>query len=488
MSKQNDHNVLFDKNRLFDSSNSEGVRPICQYSEERMGAALTTPVKPSSAPITFKSQGSTQFTGGLPGYTVLDNVWYRNGTLYMIENGNDDLPNQDKLLTLAPVGGDGIHTLTTVKIESHGPEGEITELDGTTIFCNDGWPGSWSGYFMYYHFASEVILGSYSVLSSVSNKPLPSEMKKPWNVYKGLGRRLDLHEQHYGNDQISLGSSNDIVNKGSKADRILVAWEWNWDGKDGLTRAVSQGLVGEKGLLDPPKWKEITNDNRWIYFERLLLTDRDTAHHNNRLSQKWYKMALDTYKLVESPDQLQNFRETFLNHYKIPIVNRPKPGQSIDGKKLKIIYTDRQGSQRKFPEEVHEELLTQMQNIEQSGKAHIIDAKLENIKLEDQFALFADADIIFGVHGNGLTHELWMPPGGVVIEIFPPQTFAYDYPPISAVLGHEHIIWRENQTFPSDLWEPENGGEGNRLHDGSPFPLNVPVFSEWLQKKIDEML
>nr|XP_019004881.1 uncharacterized protein I203_03010 [Kwoniella mangroviensis CBS 8507]OCF68342.1 hypothetical protein I203_03010 [Kwoniella mangroviensis CBS 8507] len=459
-----------------------------------MGAALTTPVKPSyqsNANITFRSQGSTNFVGGIPGYTVLDNVWYHDRTLYMIDDALQEFPSREILFTAAPEKDgdtplhDGISRLETIPTGSEGPspqEGDassgIIEMSGTTFLLNDGWPGSWSGYFKYYHFASEVILGSISALSSISS-PLPSEYTKPWNVYKGLGRRLSLQSpisDSRGEDQV-IWESGGLARAGIIPSRVAVAWE-----------AVAEGLVGKEGIIDPQGWKDLTSEKQWIYFERILIADRATSHRNNPLGEKWYKMALDAYKLVPSPKSLSPMRERFLSYYNIPIKHRSGPGRSVNKKKVKAIYVNRQGSDRKFADEVHSDLLKALKQIENKGNAVIIDARLETLTLQKQFELSADADIIFGVHGNGLTHEMWMSTGGVVIECFPPQTFAYDYAPISLVLGHEHIIWRENQTMPSDQWEPENGGEGFRLHDGSIFPLDVDIFSRWLQRKIDSML
>jgi hypothetical protein len=46
---------------------------------------------------------------------------------------------------------------------------------------------------------------------------------------------------------------------------------------------------------------------------------------------------------------------------------------------------------------------------------------------EDQVRAAASADLMVGVHGNGLTNLLWLQPGSVVIELFPPGFRQYDY-------------------------------------------------------------
>lgn len=47
---------------------------------------------------------------------------------------------------------------------------------------------------------------------------------------------------------------------------------------------------------------------------------------------------------------------------------------------------------------------------------------------------------MIGVHGNGLTHQLWMPSGGTVVELFPRDAFLRDYQVVAEALGHHHIV------------------------------------------------
>lgn len=41
---------------------------------------------------------------------------------------------------------------------------------------------------------------------------------------------------------------------------------------------------------------------------------------------------------------------------------------------------------------------------------------MELMSKRDQMRLVSQADVVIGVHGNGLTNEIWMKPGGAVIE------------------------------------------------------------------------
>jgi hypothetical protein len=70
---------------------------------------------------------------------------------------------------------------------------------------------------------------------------------------------------------------------------------------------------------------------------------------------------------------------------------------------------------------------------------------------------------MIGIHGNGLTHEMWMPEDATLVEVcyahldqdladcqmFPPETFLRDYQSVAQVLNHQYFavvsdrgIWR----------------------------------------------
>jgi hypothetical protein len=49
------------------------------------------------------------------------------------------------------------------------------------------------------------------------------------------------------------------------------------------------------------------------------------------------------------------------------------------------------------------------------------------IPYEEQLLHAASSDVLLGVHGNGLSHALFLPPGAAVVEIFPLDGHAFDY-------------------------------------------------------------
>lgn len=281
-----------------------------------------------------------------------------------------------------------------------------------TVFFNDGWDGKWSGYKWLYHMVAEALLGSLSVLSSVP--PLPTSIQS---------HRQDQN-QAMRQGRVTYGGD------GKLPDRLVIAWDYNWDTRYGLPRAVVEALFGDgqskqnvinlcpvvyflciDNLIEPEEWTQMTSQDTWIYFERgmrttsqaahlpiadqtqVLLVDRDTAHRHNPLTHQWLKMAVDAYRLASSPSFFFPTRHALLSHYDIPTYTRSAPGLRLSGRKPKIVYVDRQRTERKFDMEVHKQLLKKLKKIEKAEKAVVVDAVLEDLEKEEQFKMFSDADV-----------------------------------------------------------------------------------------------
>ncbi|OWZ75123.1 hypothetical protein C366_05751 [Cryptococcus neoformans Tu401-1] len=349
---------------------------------------LSTALAASSLPSQTLSHGPTTLISGLPGFTVLDNVWYRNRTFYILED-EGEIPQTDRLLSLSgsSSGTQSVERVNWKEMVSYNvedgspkeaqakPDVEIKELHGITLFFNDGWDGKWSGYKWLYHMVAEALLGSLSILSSVP--PLSTSIQS-----QGQGQAQDTSQGRvtYGGD-------------GKLPDRLVIAWDYNWDARYGLPRAVAEALFGDDKLIEPEEWTQMTSQDTWIYFERVLLVDRNTAHRHNPLARQWFKMAIDAYSLASSPSFFFPTRHALLSNYDIPTYTRSAPGLRLSGKKPKIVYVDRQRTTRKFDVEVHTQLLKQLKKIERAKKAVVVDAVLEDLEKKKQFEMFTDADV-----------------------------------------------------------------------------------------------
>jgi hypothetical protein len=83
---------------------------------------------------------------------------------------------------------------------------------------------------------------------------------------------------------------------------------------------------------------------------------------------------------------------------------------------------------------------------------------------------------MLGVHGNGLTHLLWMNsqnPRSTVIEFFFPGGFAEDYEFTASALGIRHYgVWKDQTFTAPDIPQvayPE-GFQGNEIPLGESLP------------------
>lgn len=86
----------------------------------------------------------------------------------------------------------------------------------------------------------------------------------------------------------------------------------------------------------------------------------------------------------------------------------------------------------------------------------------------EQVAATASCDLLVGVHGNGLTNLLWLPPHAGVIEIFPAGAHHYDYQVLSELRNLAYVgvegcaggyIFREFSRYGGAYG---HGGDNNR--------------------------
>lgn len=103
-----------------------------------------------------------------------------------------------------------------------------------------------------------------------------------------------------------------------------------------------------------------------------------------------------------------------------------------------VTYVSRQGGGRRLLAADHDALVEALEELMQQGICEFKVVQFEKMKLKEQVEVMAkstvsvilgrpvrgphDSQIMLGVHGNGLTHQLWMPPTpkSTVIEIFYP--------------------------------------------------------------------
>ena len=82
---------------------------------------------------------------------------------------------------------------------------------------------------------------------------------------------------------------------------------------------------------------------------------------------------------------------------------------------------------------------------------------MENLSREEQVLLAARSTILLGVHGNGLTHLVWMDqanPKATVIEIFVQGGFTRDYQVTAEAFGIKYYGAWEDRVFTAPDFPP----------------------------------
>jgi hypothetical protein len=102
---------------------------------------------------------------------------------------------------------------------------------------------------------------------------------------------------------------------------------------------------------------------------------------------------------------------------------------------LKVGYVDRQGSPRRLPDDVHVWLVAYLRRHPSVDFSHL---HMQNYTASQQIALASELDMLVGVHGNGLSHLLWMKPESYVLEFFWEYSFQYDYASAAQLLNHTY--------------------------------------------------
>lgn len=109
---------------------------------------------------------------------------------------------------------------------------------------------------------------------------------------------------------------------------------------------------------------------------------------------------------------------------------------------IRIAYIDRQNTRRRFPVFLHWWLLRYLGRHLPShcSSVEFTHLHMEDLSAIDQVQAASQIDILVGLHGNGLSHQFFMAPGGAVVEVFWEFPFAFDYATSALLLMHHSYL------------------------------------------------
>lgn len=218
-----------------------------------------------------------------------------------------------------------------------------------------------------------------------------------------------------------------------------------------------------------------------LYRVRLAVVADRFAGHNG--PSAGYKPWGDVLRMPVDPNWLTDLRDVLLNNYRGSIDLRPS-------RVPRVSYLTRQDTSRRLTDEAHKGLIHELERLQDEGLAelsvlHFTDAT----GFDEQIARMAATDVLIGVHGNGLTHTLWMSPGPgkAVFEIMAKTCSMNDYGPLATAAGVRHWqVFEDKGTC--EVYECPNRGCDHSQDTRGPNRDDLTVDPKLISEKIRQLV
>jgi protein O-GlcNAc transferase len=106
-------------------------------------------------------------------------------------------------------------------------------------------------------------------------------------------------------------------------------------------------------------------------------------------------------------------------------------------RRLVVGYIDRQNTDRRIPPAFHTWLVQYLKHHSAVDLRHV---HMEDYTAAVQVQMASTWDMMVGVHGNGLSHQVWMPPdSSFVLEMYWDVPFKYSYPLAAQLWNHTYM-------------------------------------------------
>jgi hypothetical protein len=209
---------------------------------------------------------------------------------------------------------------------------------------------------------------------------------------------------------------------------------WSFGGKEEREN-VHLVLIAGNGDIEPKDWRgpnEITfhliralfpnadiqlfstfiSTNKPIWFERALSSDRSMEFH--RRSPYFTDRMLSEYHRFLPQEALDSLTAAVHTYCEAQPQNNPQ---------LNVTYV-RRLPPRCLDADVEKELLFK---IEQLPGVRLQSVDFAQLSFQEQIKIAAQTDVLLGVHGNGLSHTLFLPKGATLIELFSKDFLRVEY-------------------------------------------------------------
>ncbi|KAG9051705.1 hypothetical protein FS837_000095 [Tulasnella sp. UAMH 9824] len=433
-----------------------------------------------------------------PGWTIFDNVYMSGGTIFIVTDHPADWPairmmtstglraenTPENIATREPTDRD-MRIISIREAEQLWGK-RVWPVKGVSFLVND--PGQFVSH--YYHFVAETWMGLwrfYSSLDSDINVYGETKLESPARIIWPHCKENEWRDYSTFNQYFMH----------SVFPSISIETQLDWEGRAKMTESKGPGTqkvfrfdrvvfsdrsAAFRGELCPSRnqrivseaWEPTRNESSKYWWEpvrrsvlRFAGVDQKTIDTNVLWAKEWDGTSNGD---VEPTDKQIEVAKTASR--RMPIV---------------ITYVVRSGNRRAMIKEDHEGLVKALTELCEQKRWELNIVQAEKLTKDEQIQLAARTTIMLGIHGNGLTHLVWMPltPLSTVIEIFIPHGFAKDYEWTARALGMRHYaVW--NDTYFSHPDEPRvdlpEGFQGNQI------PAHGPSIAKLIEDRIEGRL
>ncbi|KAF8063985.1 hypothetical protein FPV67DRAFT_1563106 [Lyophyllum atratum] len=441
----------------------------------------------ASEPVDFKKElPHTSIISHAPGWTLFRNLYMSDGTLYILSS-NRSFP---EIRMMTSTGLAALNTAENIASREptaqnmdyitpeqarrrwgdssdRGEKNRVLSVEGNTVLFND--PSQFLRH--YYHFVAELWFGVWAFWHGAWSTPStsPEAAFRLWHPPPPRIHRVIFAHSNANGWRDDPGFNAYFLRAAFPSLTVEVQEDW----------ADRIAITADKKL----------QDRAW-HFPVLLLADRSAAHRGQICGSQTQRTASEAWEHMKRNNQLMGHRvggwwqpmRKAVWHF-AGVVSDGKddvrglaPEMAGVGlalpmpKKVVITYISRQGVlRRKLKEDDHEGLVAALQSLVagKGGSWELVVLHAEKMTKDEQVQAAARTTILLGVHGNGLTHLVFMKPtrASAVIEIFYPGGFAHDYHWTTRALGMDHYaVWDDKYyTHPNEpsVNYPEPGFQGN---------------------------
>jgi hypothetical protein len=250
--------------------------------------------------------------------------------------------------------------------------------------------------FLVMAFAAMATLRGYPAAASDESWTSATQISVPW-----------LFSPHASRKELCGGPSNinciiaDLVFRSSTSDSFqdhsaVIGLDemdsFTFDAMNPKHKGIEQRINAARTAYD--------GDSRFAWADGMIKIERFGCN-NGGINKPW-NVFIDSFPATLWHNSIRSGLPATLDHELSPT-------------RLVACYVDRQNTDRKLPDEHHSWLVETLQS---HASVSFVQLHMEEYSALEQIQKASRCDLMVGMHGNGLTHSLWMKPGVILSSSF----------------------------------------------------------------------